>query len=164
MNELAQALTAESAYAAPANILEALPEPLVHRLVPGTPHTIYQELWHLGFWQQVTLDWISGIETPYPANTTDPFPSDTQTAAEPWPELCRRFLEGADRAASVANDSSRLKTLIRCPSRPGQPVRLMSVQDQLLSLAAHNAYHLGRIVLLRQLLGAWPPPSGGFSW
>ena len=31
---------------------------------------------------------------------------------------------------------------------------------------AHSiyAYHLGRIVLLRQLLGAWPPASGGFTW
>ena len=24
-------------------------------------------------------------------------------------------------------------------------------------LAVHSAYHLGRVVLLRQLLGAWPP-------
>ena len=38
------------------------------------------------------------------------------------------------------------------------------VRDQLISLAAHNAYHLGRIVLLRQLLQAWPPASGGFTW
>jgi hypothetical protein len=40
----------------------------------------------------------------------------------------------------------------------------MTVLEQLENLAAHNAYHLGRIVLLRQLLGAWPPPSGGDSW
>jgi hypothetical protein len=40
----------------------------------------------------------------------------------------------------------------------------MSVRDQLISLATHNAYHLGRIVLLRQLLQAWPPASGGFTW
>jgi hypothetical protein len=40
----------------------------------------------------------------------------------------------------------------------------MTVRDQLISLASHNAYHLGRIVLLRQLLHAWPPASGGFTW
>jgi hypothetical protein len=40
----------------------------------------------------------------------------------------------------------------------------MTIRDQLISLASHNAYHLGRIVVLRQLLGAWPPASGGFSW
>jgi hypothetical protein len=40
----------------------------------------------------------------------------------------------------------------------------MPVQEELISLAAHNAYHFGRIVLLRQLLETWPPPSGGFRW
>jgi uncharacterized damage-inducible protein DinB len=164
MNELAQALTGESAYAAPAHILEALSEELVHRVIPGAPHTIYQELWHLTFWQQITLDWIAGVETPYPAKPSDPFPNEAQTAAESWPKLCRRFLEGAGKAAAAANDSERLTTIVRCPSRPGKPVRLMSVQDQLISLAVHNGYHFGRIVLLRQLLGVWPPPSGGFTW
>jgi len=38
------------------------------------------------------------------------------------------------------------------------------VRDQLISLASHNAYHFGRIVLLRQLMQSWPPTSGGFTW
>jgi uncharacterized damage-inducible protein DinB len=164
MNELAEALSAESAHAAPAHILEALADELAQRAVPGAPRTIYQELWHLAFWQQMTLDWISGIETAYPAKASDPFPTEAQCAAEPWPRLCRRFLEGAEQAASAAGDAKRMATIVRCPSRPGQPTRLMSVEEQLISLAAHNAYHFGRIVLLRQLLGAWPPPSGGFTW
>jgi uncharacterized damage-inducible protein DinB len=164
MNELAQALTAESAHASPAHILEALPEELVHRPVPGAPHTIYQELWHLAFWQQMTLDWISGIETPYPSQPSDPFPTEVQTASEPWPKLCRRFLEGAEQAAAATQNPAYLTTTVRCPARPGHPLRLMTVQEQLISLAAHNAYHFGRIVLLRQLLGTWPPPSGGFRW
>jgi len=164
MNELAQALTAESAHAAPDHILEALPDELAKRTVHGAPRTIYEELWHLAFWQQMTLDWISGIETPYPAKTSDPFPTEEQSVGESWPHLCRRFLEGAQQAASVAGDAARLANIVRCPSRPGYPMRLMSVQDQLISLAAHNAYHFGRIVLLRQLLGVWPPPSGTFSW
>jgi hypothetical protein len=31
--------------------------------------------------------------------------------------------------------------------------------DALNSLAVHNAYHLGKIVALRQSIGAWPPPE-----
>lgn len=164
MNELAQALIAESAHAAPGHILEALSDELARRRVSGAPHTVYQELWHLAFWQQITLDWISGIETPYPAQTSDPFPTESQSSAESWPQLCGRFLSGAEQAASVAGDADRSADVVRCPSRPGHPVRLMTIHDQLISLAAHNAYHFGRIVLLRQLLGVWPPPSGGFSW
>ena len=164
MNELAQALTAESAHTAPAHILEALSEELAHLSVPGAPRTIYQELWHLAFWQQMTLDWITGVETPYPSRPSDPFPTEDQAAAEPWPTLCCRFLQGAEQAAAATENPAYLAATVRCPSRPGHAVRLMTVHEQLLSLAAHNAYHFGRIVLLRQLLGAWPPPSGGFRW
>ena len=69
MNELAQALIAESYAAQPSHILEGLTDDLAHRELPNVPHTIYAELWHMAFWQQITLDWIAGIETPYPTKT-----------------------------------------------------------------------------------------------
>jgi uncharacterized damage-inducible protein DinB len=161
MSELAQCLIGDS-YATPAaHILEALTDPLVHAEIPNAPHTIYAEVWHLAFWQQITLDWIADIETPFPERPTEAFPTSTD---DPWPALRQRFIDGARQAASVARDNASLGRSIRCPSRPGQPTRTMTVREQLESLAAHNAYHLGRIVLLRQLLQAWPPPSGGFTW
>jgi len=166
MNELAQALIAESYAAPPSHVLEGLTDDLVHRELPNVPHTIYAELWHLTFWQQITLDWIAGVETPYPNQPSDGFPKNppTESSQEPWEELCHRFLHGAEQAAASAEDSQRLDHSVRCPSRPGAPTRIMSVRDQLISLAAHNAYHLGRIVLLRQLLQAWPTASGAFTW
>ncbi len=164
MNELSQALIGESAHAAPARIIAGLTEQQAHQSLPGSPHTIYQELWHMAFWQKMSLGWISRVETPYPDKPSDAFPSAAQSAAEPWEQLCRRFIEDLKTAATIAEDKTRLSTTVSCPSRPGEPVRLMTVQDQLLSWAAHNAYHFGRIVLSRQLLGAWPPPGGGFSW
>ncbi len=162
MNELAQALIAESYAAPPSHILEGLTDDLVHCELPNVPHTIYAELWHLTFWQQITLDWIAGIETSYPTKPSDGFATKPHT--EPWQQLRHRFLQGAEQAVAAAQDTTRLDHSIRCPSRPGAPTRIMSVRDQLISLAAHNAYHLGRIVVLRQLLQAWPPASGGFTW
>lgn len=164
MNELEEVLIGESYAAAPAKILDALNEQDVHRVPAGAPHSIYEELWHVTFWQQVTLDWISGTETPFPASPRDAFPTVLDMQRETWSQLRARFLQGAEQSAAVARNPARLEASIRCPSRPGHPVRLMSVREQLESLAAHNAYHLGRVVLLRQLLGAWPPPAGGFSW
>jgi uncharacterized damage-inducible protein DinB len=166
MSELAQALVADSYAAAPSHILEGLSDPLVHRTIPNAPHTIYQELWHITFWQQISLDWIAGVETPFPAKPSDGFDAgfDADATREPWDQLRQRFLLGAEQAAAAARDTTHLDQSIRCPSRPGQPVRIMTVRDQLISLAAHSAYHFGRIVLLRQLLGAWPPASGGYTW
>jgi uncharacterized damage-inducible protein DinB len=164
MNELAQTLIGDSAAAPPDHILEKLSEQMVHAAIAGAPHTIYQELWHLAFWQQITLDWIAGIETPCPEHAALGFPSKAQTEAEPWEYLRRRFLAGAQQAAAVSQDIPRLELPIRCPSPSAKPTRIMTIREQLESLTAHNAYHLGRIVLLRQLHRAWPPPSGGFTW
>ena len=164
MNELERALTGDSAHAAPSHILEGLDEDIVHREIPGAPHTIYQELWHIVFWLRMSLNWISGVETPYPARPTDPFPSDAVVAGESWDELCQRFTREIQEAAALTRNTTMLDQDVRCPSPPGSPSRTMTVQEQLESMAAHNAYHFGRIVLLRQLCGAWPPPSGGFTW
>jgi uncharacterized damage-inducible protein DinB len=162
MNELAQVLIGDSAAAPPAHILEALPAELAHRAITGAPHTIYQELWHIAFWQQVTLDWVSGIETPFPSHPSAGFPGEGQL--ESWDQLRQRFFRANQLAAALADDQAKLEASVRCPSRSGHPVRIMSVREQLESLAAHSAYHFGRIVLLRQLSGAWPHPSGGSSW
>lgn len=164
MSELEQILVGEAYAAAPGHILEGLSEELVHRKPEGAPHSIYEELWHVAFWQQVTLDWISGVETPYPGSPADGFPTVLDMERESWGELCRRFFQGTEKAAAATRDEEWMARMVRCPSRPGQAVRVMSVRDQLENMGAHNAYHLGRVVLLRQLIGAWPPKSGGFSW
>ena len=45
-----------------------------------------------------------------------------------------------------------------------EPDRGTTVREELLMLQGHNSYHLGQIVMLRQELGAWPPPRGGNTW
>ena len=35
----------------------------------------------------------------------------------------------------------------------------VTLADELNSVAVHNAYHLGKIVALRQRIGAWPPTA-----
>ena len=164
MSELKQVLIGDSAAAPPSHILEGLSDELAHRRQERVPHTIYQELWHIAFWQEITLDWITGVETPFPATPAAGFSRPEDEEKESWQALCRRFFATAEKAAAIADDETVLDRQILCPSRPGEPARTMTVREQLESLGAHNAYHFGRIVVLRQLFGAWPPASGGFSW
>jgi len=164
MNELEEVLAGDSAHARPAEILDGLDAEATHASIPGAPRTIYDELWHIVFWQQITLDWVRGIETPYPLQASNGFPSAEATARENWDDLRQRFLSTNKQAAAEARNTARLDVEVRCPSRPGMPTRTMTVREKLESLGAHNAYHFGRIVLLRQIKGLWPPPSGGFSW
>jgi uncharacterized damage-inducible protein DinB len=164
MNELERALVSNSAAAPPAHILDDLSEELAHRETPHAPRTIYAELWHIAFWQQVTLEWIEGIETPYPEHAAEGFPTRQDMELENWDQLRSRFFTSLVKAAEATHDAAKLERIIQCPSAPGSPVRTMTVREQLESLTAHNAYHFGKIVLLRQLNGAWPPAAGGDTW
>jgi hypothetical protein len=162
--ELEQLLVGQVAHTAPSRVLECIDPDLAVRKTSGAPHAIYEEVWHLTFWQQISLEWAQGIETPCPEHASVGFPTAEQIAAEPWLSVKKRFLTGTEAAAAVTRDSAALERKIVCPSPPGHPARTMTVREQLENLAAHNAYHLGRVVLLRQLNNAWPPPTGGFSW
>jgi uncharacterized damage-inducible protein DinB len=161
MNELERTLIANGVGAPPSHILEAIDDKTAHRRYAAPPHSIYEKVSHLAFWQKLSLDWIAGVQTPYPAHASDGFPTSFDEA---WSALRERFLRGAKQAAQIAADAGRLETSVLCLSRDPDAPRTMPVREQLEGIAAHNAYHLGRIVLLRQLFGVWPPPSGGDSW
>jgi len=163
-NEIERNLIGDSFAAPPSHILEGVSDALAHREFPNVPRTIYAELWHITFWQQVSLDWVRGVPGPYPATASAGFPSQADVDRESWSELCTRFARTSDEAVEFARDPSGFERPIRCPSPPGQPERTMTVREQLENLAAHNAYHFGRIVLMRQMAGSWPPPSGGSTW
>ena len=164
MDELAKALISTSAFSAPKNILQEISMDAAHdkpvTKTGSAPHSIYDEVWHMAFWQDISLDWVEGKPTPVPEHAAMGFPAD---ADELWERVRDRFLAGTQNAAAVANDRERLDCVVSCPTI-GDSQRTMTVRDQLISLAAHNSYHLGRIVLLRQLQGNWPPLDGGYSW
>ncbi len=44
------------------------------------------------------------------------------------------------------------------------PLAHYTIGDALVHVATHNSHHLGQVVLLRQLHGAWPPPAGSWTW
>jgi uncharacterized damage-inducible protein DinB len=164
MIELEELLLGQGAHVPPSRALDCVDAELASRKTAGAPHTIYEEVWHLAFWQQISIEWVQGIETPCPEHAAAGFPTADQIAAEPWSTLKKRFLAGTESAAALTRDAASLDRKIVCPSPPPHPSRTMTAREQLENLVAHNAYHIGRIVLLRQLNNAWPPPLGGFTW
>ena len=124
MNELERSLVSNSAAAPPAHILEGLPADLAHREIPGAPRTIYEELWHITFWQQVTLDWIDGVETPYPEHASEGFPDKQEIQWESWDALRERFA-GAVADGNVAAAKSVGKLIAERAQRPRPRHRLV---------------------------------------
>ncbi len=164
MTELQEILIGAGAAAEPAYVVAGLTDELAHRKPAGAPHSIYEELWHVTFWLRMSLDWVQGKPTPYPESAVDGFPTVLDMEHEDWTALQGRFLRELNLAAEIAGNAERLEMVVECPSRPGVATRRMTAREQLENAAAHDAYHLGRIVLLRQLLGVWPPKGGGYTW
>ena len=106
----------------------------------GASHSIYEELWHVVAYQQ------SIIEPGDPAG--ERFPSAAPEHEHQWHDLVRRFLDGARVAAALGQEPERLALEVE-PD--------LTLADELNSVAVHNAYHLGKIVALRQRIGAWTP-------
>jgi hypothetical protein len=80
----------------------------------------------------------------------DHYPRTAPEHEDQWHDLVRVFLDGARAAAALGQAPERLALEVE----PG-----VTMADELNSVAVHNAYHLGKIVALRQRIGAWPPTA-----
>lgn len=116
----------------------------------GAPHSIYDELWHATRWQSAVVRRDQAAAAACEAEGQQ-FPSAAPESEHLWSELVAEFLAGAEQAVAWGGRTEELRTEVS----PG-----MTFADELVSLAVHNAYHLGKIAALRQAIGAWPPERG----
>ena len=151
---LARALTGKGAHVDSREIFEALDWKVAGTRPTGAPHSIFQLLNHVAFWQNWAVKWLEGKPAPLPADAAGSWPGEVMPAGkEEWDGAVKAFHEGLHELARLSR-AADLKTM------RGRKSRL----EMLHTIAAHNSYHLGQAVLLRQMLGAWPPPSGGMTW
>lgn len=152
MNSLQNVLIAKAAFAKPASIIEGIPFEFVTIRPHGLPHSLYEELWHINYWLRFSWADIRGEHPTLPAHSAEAFPKDNDTLNETsWQTLLEGVREGLNAVVALAQDETELVRKFR-PDR--------TVRDELTIIAAHNAYHFGRMVTLRQLLGIWSSELG----
>lgn len=162
-SELERLFQGEGAHASARHIVFDVREGIRDDRPAGAPHSIAEELWHIVFWQDHCLQWARGVALDYPARAELGWKLFAHITTEEWNELVARFDAGLRQAASYAGDSGMLNRFSTL-KEPGAEVLVPTVSEVLVGLAVHNAYHLGRIVFLRQLLHEWPPRGGGDTW
>ena len=155
MTSLKKVLIAKAAFAPPSNILKDIPFEFASLRPQGLPHSLYEELWHLNYWLAFSWALIRGEQPSLPEHSSESFPQDNDSVTEAsWQTLVNQVLYNLEAIAALAENELEL-------SRTFQPN--VTVAEELTVIAAHNAYHWGRMVSLRQILGIWPAELGD-SW
>jgi len=143
-------LRSEGAHADFNAVIEDFPAPLQGRQRDDLPYTAWQLLEHLRIaqWDIVEFsrrpdhswpEWPAGY---WPRETAPPHPAA-------WEESLAAFRAGLAEMQVMVADPGRD---LLAPLAWGDGQTLLR---EALLLADHNAYHLGEMVVLRRLLGAW---------
>ena len=139
-------LFVDGEYARREKVLSGLTLEQVKRPPSENAHSIYEELWHATRWQTIV---VTRDERLYETGQGgELYPAHPPEQEEEWTALVREFLSGLEKALEWASSPEQLDVEVDTGVTMG---------DVLHSLAVHNAYHMGKIVAVRQLIGAWPP-------
>jgi uncharacterized damage-inducible protein DinB len=148
-----RALSGKDAHVKVLNAVEGLDWRIAGKRLDACPHSIYQLVNHIVYWQEWMVKWLDGENPAAPKHAAGSWPGGVEPAnPEGWEEA-RRRLGKALGALSRRCGEDLL-------SKHGRKSRIEMLQ----AIAQHTSYHVGQVVLLRQLMGAWPPPSGGVTW
>ncbi len=142
---LTRSLTGEGAFEHPEHILSGLTAAQAVAEPPGLSSSVAQCVGHMVYWMRLYLSWIArGRAGEAPPCWPRP------TIAE-WPGVQADFTALLAAARELAHDADALARPVLFDDGPVPVATLLG------DLGAHNAYHCGQVVLIRRLLGLWPP-------
>jgi hypothetical protein len=149
-DELVRLLSGEGAHADFEAAVQDFPSEMRSAKPAGTPHSAWELLEHLRIaqWDMLEFsrdpkhkspDWPSGYWPPQPA------PPDEAA----WERSVAQFRSDREAMKKLVSDP-KSDLFARIAHGKGQ-----TLLREALQMADHNAYHVGELVFLRRLLGAW---------
>jgi len=144
-------LDSENAHAGFGRAIDGWPDGLRGARPHGLPYSGWQLLEHLRLAQRDILDYSRDpdhVSPPWPEGYWPPSPEPPDAAA--WEASIEAFRADLQAMNDLVADPGR-DLLEPFPWIDDGPTLLREA----LLLADHNAYHVGQLVLVRRLLGAW---------
>jgi hypothetical protein len=147
---LLKLLTAEQAHASFESAIKNLPAELRGKRPKGAKHSPWELVEHLRIAQEDILDFsvnpnYKAIDWPGGYWPATPAPPDEKA----WDKSVRAFRKTLKSFCALISDpATDLYSPI--PHGDGQ-----TILREAMLIADHNAYHVGQLVMARQLLGAW---------
>jgi uncharacterized damage-inducible protein DinB len=149
-----KALSGEDSHVKNVNVLAGLDWKLSGVRPEGAPHSLFQLVNHMIYWQVWMIRWLDGKRPRVPRHASGSWPGRVGPAnRREWERTVRRFRN----SLHALHRRSRQGDLL---ANRGKVTRL----EMLHLSGSHTSYHVGQVAFLRQQLGSWPPPSGGVTW
>ena len=151
---LSVALTGRGAHVPTADLFDGMSWESAGERSGEASHSVFQLLNHLVYWQDFALRWLAGEKPATPEHDADSWPGSAVPAdRDVWEDAVDRFTKGLSELLRRAEESDLDREL-----GPKTTREILQI------VASHNSYHAGQVAAQRRSLGAWPPPSGGFTW
>ena len=131
--------------------VQGLPAELRRKKVKGFPHTAWQLVEHLRIAQWDILEFSRNANHVSPNWPEGYWPQSSAPANDAaWKKSIASFRRDLDEMKKLVAEADEQKLYERIPHGDGQ-----TLLREALLIADHNSYHLGQLVTLRKMLGAW---------
>jgi hypothetical protein len=140
-------------------VLADLPLDYINAKPPDTPYSLWHFVEHLRIAQWDILEFIRN-----PAHRSPEYPAGYRPRPEEvpdvagWKDSCDRFLADLEALKDLVRDEG-VDLLAPLPHAAGY-----NIFREILLAADHNAYHIGEIAIIRQVMGLWPPQNRYLTW
>lgn len=132
-------------------VLAELPERYINAKPPNTPYSFWHFVEHLRIAQWDILEFIKNpnhVSPEYPQGYR-PKPDET-TDRHGWQESCESFMADLKELQDMVRDEE-VDLLAPLPHAPHY-----NIFREILTVADHNAYHIGELAIMRQVMDLWP--------
>jgi len=151
-HQLVELLKSKNAHVDLDGAIKGLPAKLRGIKPKGAPHTAWELVEHIRIAQHDIVEFSRNpkhVSPPWPDGYWPKSPGPPSAAA--WNKSVRQIRTDLEAMQKLVT-SERSDLMRPIPHGDGQ-----TLLREALLLADHNAYHVGQLVLLRQLLGDWSP-------
>jgi len=148
-DSLRQGLQGAQAHLAPARLLAADPRQRADQALPGVPYSARGCLYHTLVWSELLAALVAGERPAWPENLESSWqvPEDLRTA-QGWELMAGRLQDSIRRATEQLEHVDLAGPVAGWP-----PATVGRVYQEMIM---HNSYHLGQLVVLLRMAGAWP--------
>jgi hypothetical protein len=148
--QLVSLMTEANAHATFEHAVENLPTRVRGQRPDGLPHSPWELLEHLRFTLWDILDFSRNAAYAEKKWPDDYWPKSPEPPSDTaWDESVEAFQKDLKAMCDLVSDPD-VDLFAKIPHGDGQ-----TILREAMLVADHNAYHVGQLILVRQLLGAW---------